>query len=127
VSDPGPDRLRRTIAALAKARPVVVVDPAADLGGLVVAAESATTSAVAFMVRHTSGFLCAAAPPWVLDRLRISPGRPDERRAWRAGYGVSVDGTEGTGTGISAAARARPSECSPTRPRGPPISFDQDT
>lgn len=44
------------------ARPVVVVDPAADLGALVVAAETATTPAVAFMVRQTSGFLCAAAP-----------------------------------------------------------------
>lgn len=106
MSDPGPDRLRRTIAAVAQARPVVVVDLAADLGALVVAAETATTPVVAFMVRQTSGFLCAAAPPWVLDRLRIPPGRPDDRRAWRAGYGVSVDGTEGTGTGISAAARA---------------------
>jgi 3,4-dihydroxy 2-butanone 4-phosphate synthase / GTP cyclohydrolase II len=74
-------------------------------GHLVLAGESATTSRVAFFVRHTSGFLCVALPGAACDRLRLPPmpgpgaAATDQR--------VSVDAARGVGTGISARDRAR--------------------
>ncbi|PXY23076.1 hypothetical protein BAY59_25500 [Prauserella coralliicola] len=93
------------VLALGRPEPVVLIDSQADLAALVLAAGAAEPSTVAVLVRHTSGFLCAAMPPQVPDRLRIPVSPARDLRPRDIEFGISVDAV-GTGTGISAAARA---------------------
>jgi 3,4-dihydroxy 2-butanone 4-phosphate synthase / GTP cyclohydrolase II len=100
------ERVRAALADLAAGRPVVLVGDEGD-GALVLAAELATPETVAFVVRHTSGFLCVALTGDDADRLDLPllSGRAGERPA--AAQCVAVDARDGVGTGISAADRAR--------------------
>jgi 3,4-dihydroxy 2-butanone 4-phosphate synthase/GTP cyclohydrolase II len=96
-------------ADLAAGRPVVVVDDAdrENEGDLIFAAELATPELVAFMVRHTSGYICAALPGAECDRLAL-PQMVQQSQDWTGtAYTVTVDAREGVTTGISAADRAR--------------------
>lgn len=93
---------------------VLVVDDASEqtCGVLVSAAQHATSSSVAFLVRHTSGLLCAAMPADRLEALELPPmpaGRTSRDRIDRshAQFRVAVDAAHGVSTGISAADRAR--------------------
>jgi 3,4-dihydroxy 2-butanone 4-phosphate synthase / GTP cyclohydrolase II len=97
-------RVGRAVAAIAANRPVVVVDDVdrEDGGDLIFAAECATTALLAFMVRHTSGYVCVALPGDECDRL----GLPPMHDRFGTDYCVTVD-LIGSGTGISAADRAR--------------------
>ena len=54
------DSIEDAVAAIKAGRPVVVVDDAdrENEGDLIFAAELATTEMTAFMVRHTSGYIC---------------------------------------------------------------------
>jgi 3,4-dihydroxy 2-butanone 4-phosphate synthase/GTP cyclohydrolase II len=92
--------LAGAVAALAAGRAVVVIDENADTGDLVVGAAAATTAAIAFTVRHSSGFLEAAVDSETCRRLRLPAASEDG-----ASQRVSVD-LRGGGTGISAADRA---------------------
>ena len=58
------DSVESAISAIAKGEIVVVVDDAAreNEGDLILAAEHATPEKIAFMIRHTSGVLCAPMP-----------------------------------------------------------------
>jgi 3,4-dihydroxy 2-butanone 4-phosphate synthase/GTP cyclohydrolase II len=100
-------RVSAVLAALRAGRPVVVVDDVQGhrVGNLVFAAEHATASLVAFVVRHTSGYLSVALPPEECERLRLPPMLGDCREGGRSGDRVTVD-LVGAGTGISASARA---------------------
>ncbi|ACC41308.1 3,4-dihydroxy-2-butanone-4-phosphate synthase [Mycobacterium marinum] len=94
-------RVRRAITAIAAGRPVVVTHDHAAQGYLVFAAEAATSSLVAFTVRHTAGYVRVALPGAECARLNLPPmchHNPTHR--------VSVD-VRATGTGISARDRAR--------------------
>lgn len=86
---------------------IMVIDTEAEqpMGALVLPAQYATTEAIAFMVRHTSGFLCVAMTEQDCERMMLPPVYgfqhsrcPNQR--------VSVD-LRDNGTGISADARAR--------------------
>ena len=101
-------RVRRALAAIAAGQPVVVVDDAdrENEGDLVFAAEFATSELVAFTVRHTSGYVCVALQEDDCERLRLPPMHHTDEDRFRTAYRVTVD-LIGTGTGISAAARAR--------------------
>jgi 3,4-dihydroxy 2-butanone 4-phosphate synthase / GTP cyclohydrolase II len=103
------DRVERALRSLSAGRPVVVVanQDGQGEGHLVLAAESATTSQVAYFVRHTSGFLCVALPGADCDRLRLPPMPCPGAAASPADQRVSVDAARGVGTGISARDRAR--------------------
>lgn len=103
------DRVERALCSLSVGRPVVVVagQDGQGEGHLVLAAESATTSQVAFIVRHTSGFLCVALPRADCDRLRLPPMPCPGAAASAADQRVTVDAARGVGTGISARDRAR--------------------
>ncbi|CAI5953372.1 unnamed protein product [Closterium sp. NIES-64] len=96
--------------ALAIARIVVVVDEhSRDVADLIMPASLATAERMAFMVRHGSGIVSAAASPAVLDRLSIPPMLAGAEGIAKNGSpsSVSVDVAVGTTTGISAADRAR--------------------
>ena len=106
----GFDILDEALRALRTGGSVVVVDDETreNEGDLVMAAEHATPETMAFIVRHTSGFVCVAMPSSVADALALPPMVPTSRNSdrMRTAYAVTVDARSGVNTGISAADRA---------------------
>ncbi len=96
------------VEQVAAGRPVVVVDDAdrENEGDLIFAAEKATPELLAFMVRHTSGFICAPLAEADADRLELPPMYHTNQDRRGTAYTVTVDAREGVSTGISAADRA---------------------
>ncbi|MEV0293594.1 bifunctional 3,4-dihydroxy-2-butanone-4-phosphate synthase/GTP cyclohydrolase II [Nocardia sp. NPDC050710] len=103
------DTIEAAVAAIAAGGMVVVVDDEnrENEGDLVLAASKATPETIGFMVRHTSGVLCAPMAGEDLDRLRLPPMTPINEDPKGTAYTVSVDAATGISTGISAADRAR--------------------
>jgi 3,4-dihydroxy 2-butanone 4-phosphate synthase/GTP cyclohydrolase II len=60
-----------------------------------------------FLVRHSSGYVCAPMPGETLDRLGVPLMTAHNRELMRTAYTISVDARDGVTTGISAADRAR--------------------
>ncbi len=102
------DSVEAAIAAVARGEIVVVVDDAAreNEGDLILAAEHASPEKVAFMIRHTSGVLCATLPNERARDLHLPLMVADNTESMRTAFTVSVDYTVGTTTGISAADRS---------------------
>jgi 3,4-dihydroxy 2-butanone 4-phosphate synthase/GTP cyclohydrolase II len=96
------------LAAIAEGRWVVVVDDEdrENEGDLVMAAELATSEAVSFCVRHTSGVICAPITSERADELDLPLMVPVSTDPRGTAYTVSVDVAGVTTTGISAADRA---------------------
>lgn len=94
--------------ALRAGRPVLVLDDAdrENEGDAILAASTASPEWVGWMVRHTSGYLCAPLPVDWADRLGLPLMVPDSADPLRTAYTVSVDAASGVTTGISAADRA---------------------
>lgn len=106
---PFDDRLAKALHDLKRGMPVFVAD-AADRESevdAVLAASKATEKWIAWLVRHTSGFVCAPMPATLADELDLPLMVPDNKDKFRTAYTVSVDAAEGVTTGISAADRAR--------------------
>ncbi|MDR7329403.1 bifunctional 3,4-dihydroxy-2-butanone-4-phosphate synthase/GTP cyclohydrolase II [Corynebacterium guangdongense] len=101
------DTIDRAIADIAAGKPVVVVDneDRENEGDLIFAAEKATPELVAFMVRHTSGYVCVAITNEDADRMDLPPMIALNQDARHTAYTITVDAATGT-TGISAASRA---------------------
>jgi 3,4-dihydroxy-2-butanone 4-phosphate synthase len=94
------------VAQLARSHPIVLVDEAADgVAVLVHAAETITTEAMAFMVKHTSGLVHVALTASRCAQLRLPPMWPFGDPS-TPDYCVTFDAREGTTTGISAHDRA---------------------
>lgn len=92
---------------------ILVEDRDPYRGVLVLAAEHATPSRVAFMVKHTAGVVCVALPTERLRALHLplmagqgGAGGSGERFETGKVFAVSVDYKHGTTTGISAEERA---------------------
>src|SRR5436190_1740309 len=85
--------IERAIDDIAAGRPVVVIDDEdpENEGDLIFAAESATPELMAFMVRYTSGFVCAAIPEADCDRLALPPMCHTNQDSYGASYAVTVD------------------------------------
>jgi 3,4-dihydroxy 2-butanone 4-phosphate synthase / GTP cyclohydrolase II len=100
--------VEEAVKDIAAGRAVIVVDDEnrENEGDLIFAAQMATTELMAFMVRHTSGFICAPLTEADADRLDLPPmyHRNQDRRG--TAYTVTVDARENVTTGISAAERA---------------------
>lgn len=96
------------LAAIAHGEMVVVVDDASreNEGDLIMAAEKVTAPALAFMIRHTSGVVCASLEPTRADALQLPLMVAENHEAQRTAFTVTVDYRSGTTTGISAADRA---------------------
>ncbi|WP_407923972.1 bifunctional 3,4-dihydroxy-2-butanone-4-phosphate synthase/GTP cyclohydrolase II [Corynebacterium comes] len=101
------DTVERAIADIAAGKAVVVVDDEdrENEGDLIFAAELATPELVAFMVRYSSGYICAALTNEDCDRLGLPPMVARNEDARHTAYTVTVDAATGS-TGISAASRA---------------------
>src|SRR3712207_9544269 len=92
--------VQRAVAALAEGRLVVVVDDAdrENEGDLVAAAELVTEEQMAFLVRHSTGIVCAPMPGARADELRLPVMVTDNTDAHGTAFTVTVDSVH-TGTG----------------------------
>lgn len=101
------DSVEDAIADIAAGKAVVVVDneDRENEGDLIFAAEKATPELVAFMVRYTSGYICAPVVREDADRLHLPPMVALNEDARGTAYTVTVDAATGS-TGISATPRA---------------------
>ncbi|MCM2294515.1 3,4-dihydroxy-2-butanone-4-phosphate synthase [Allorhizobium sp. BGMRC 0089] len=84
---------------------IVVVtddDDRENEGDLIVAATHCTPEKMAFIVRHTSGIVCAPMPKEEAKRLNLSAMVAENDSAHTTAFTVSVDFKHGTTTGISA-------------------------
>jgi 3,4-dihydroxy 2-butanone 4-phosphate synthase / GTP cyclohydrolase II len=102
------DEIDRAIKDFAAGRPVVVVDDAnrENEGDIIAAASLATPGLLAFMIRYTSGVICAPMRGAELDRLQLPLMTSQNTERMRTAFTVSVDARDGVSTGISAADRA---------------------
>jgi len=89
--------------------PVIVVDDEEreNEGDLIMAAEKATPEKVAFMIRHTSGIICAPAEAARLEALSLPMMVEQNSDPLRTAFTVSTDYVRGMTTGVSAIERAR--------------------
>ena len=100
--------VEEAIGAVRRGDLVIVVDDAdrENEGDLIMAAEKVTPEKIGFMVRHTSGVICAPVPGERLDDLQLPLMVRDNTESHRTAFTISVDVRQGTTTGISAADRA---------------------
>ena len=98
------DGIELAIDAIRAGKPVVVVDDEdrENEGDLIFAAEFATRELTAFMVRHTSGYICVAMPGSELDRLGLPPMTVVNEDRRGTAYAITVDARDVVATGISA-------------------------
>lgn len=101
------DSVEKAIADIAAGKAVVVVDDEdrENEGDIIFAAEKATPELIAFMVRYSSGYICAPLTGTDCDRLNLPPMVANNEDVRGTAYTVTVDAATGT-TGISAADRA---------------------
>jgi 3,4-dihydroxy 2-butanone 4-phosphate synthase/GTP cyclohydrolase II len=94
--------------ALRAGRPVIVADDEAreNEGDAILAAGLATPEAVAWMVNHSSGLICAPMTNAVADRLELTTMVRLNEDPRGTAYTVTVDAADRYSTGISAADRA---------------------
>ncbi|AXT85299.1 bifunctional 3,4-dihydroxy-2-butanone-4-phosphate synthase/GTP cyclohydrolase II [Aeromicrobium sp. A1-2] len=103
------DSIERAVADFRDGKAIVVVDDEGreNEGDIIFAASKATPELMAFLVRYSSGLVCAPITGDILDRLAIPLMTPHNREMMRTAYTVSIDARDGITTGISAADRAR--------------------
>lgn len=96
------------IRAIARGEMIIVVDDEhrENEGDITLAAEAATPEKIAFIVRHTSGVICAALPADRLAYLQLPLMVPQNTESMRTAFTITVDYRHDTTTGISAADRA---------------------
>ena len=101
------DEVARAIKDIADGRPVVVVDDAnrENEGDIILAAAKVTPELIAFMVRYTSGVICAPMRGADLDRLQLPLMTTQNTERMRTAFTVTIDAAQGVTTGISAADR----------------------
>ena len=99
--------IEEAIKAIAQGEMIIVVDDddRENEGDLIVAASKATVQQIAFMVRHTSGILCAPMLPERARQLQLDPMVRNNNAPLGTAFTVSVDYREGLTTGISAEER----------------------
>ena len=76
-------------------------------GDLVCAAEKASAEVINFMVKYGRGLVCLPMTGEQCDKLALHPQVVDNTARLGTAFTVSIDATEGTTTGISAADRAK--------------------
>jgi 3,4-dihydroxy 2-butanone 4-phosphate synthase/GTP cyclohydrolase II len=102
------DNVRQALRALRDGGFVVVSDAKdrENEADLIIAAEHATPERLAFLIRHTSGIVCAPMRGERADALGLPPMVAHNTEPHRTAFTVSVDVLANTTTGISAADRA---------------------
>ena len=101
------ERASAAVEAFGRGEIVVVTDDndRENEGDLVLAAVHATPEKLAFIIRHTSGIVCAPITTEIADRLRLGPMVSQNDAPLETAFTVSVDVRHGLTTGISAEER----------------------
>lgn len=96
------------IAELQAGRPVLVADDERreNEGDVIMAAQFATQEWIAWIVRNTSGYLCAPMLPHVADRLSLPLMTARNQDPHGTAYTITVDAANRKSTGIAASERA---------------------
>jgi 3,4-dihydroxy 2-butanone 4-phosphate synthase len=96
------------LAAFKRGEFLVVLDDESreNEGDLIIAAEFMTTEKMAFLVRHSSGYVCAPITNQIADRLELPLMSSTRSDRHGTAYTITCDFKEGTTTGISAHDRA---------------------
>ncbi|KAF9958487.1 hypothetical protein BGZ65_001410 [Modicella reniformis] len=102
------DSVEDAIKDFADGKFVIAVDneDRENEGDLIIAAEKVTTEQMAFLIRHTSGYVCVPTAPSRLEELELPLMVPNNQELMKTAYTISVDYAHGTSTGISAHDRA---------------------
>lgn len=97
------------VSALKSGRPVIAVDDEdrENEGDVIMAAEHATAEWLAWIVRVSSGFVCAPMTNERADALALPLMTEDNKDSLRTAYTITVDAAGQSTTGISATDRAR--------------------
>lgn len=105
----GFDTVEDAIAAIGEGHPVIVVDDfeRENEGDLIMAAELATPEWMGFVIRYSSGIVCAAMPEERADALKLPPMVDNNEDPRSTAYTITVDAAEGISTGVSGTDRAR--------------------
>lgn len=100
--------IERSLQDFAKGKFVIITDDESreNEGDLMLLAEKATTEALGFMVRHTSGVICATITEEIARKLSLPAMVKRNQDEKRTAFTVSVDLLAGQTTGISAQERA---------------------
>jgi len=96
------------LAALREGKPVLVADDEGreNEGDAIISAQLASQEWLAWIVRHSSGYICAPMTAEIADRLELPLMVADNEDPHGTAYTISVDATDRISTGISAADRA---------------------
>src|SRR3954465_15626167 len=102
-----PQRVEAAIAAFARGEIVVVTDDddRENEGDLFVAASLCTSEKMAFIIRHTSGIVCAPLSVAEARRLHLDPMVAANDAPLGTAFTIKVDVRHGLATGISAEER----------------------
>ncbi|MCB1501180.1 MAG: 3,4-dihydroxy-2-butanone-4-phosphate synthase [Bauldia sp.] len=102
------ERVAAAVRAFGEGEIVVVTDDddRENEADLILAAVHATPEKIAFVIRHTSGIVCAPLTRDIARRLHLDPMVADNDSPHTTAFTVSVDFRHGTTTGISADERA---------------------
>ncbi|PLB50148.1 3,4-dihydroxy-2-butanone 4-phosphate synthase [Aspergillus steynii IBT 23096] len=103
------DSIEDTITAFKNGEFIIVLDSQdrENEGDLIIAAESITDAQMAFLVRYTSGLICAPITPAIATRLALPQMVVENADPKGTAYTISIDSSDpSVTTGISAQDRA---------------------
>ncbi|KAJ5082952.1 hypothetical protein N7532_011995 [Penicillium argentinense] len=103
------DTIEDTIAAFKNGEFIIVLDDQdrENEGDLIIAAESITAAQMAFLVRYTSGLICAPITPDLAKRLALPQMVTENADPKGTAYTITIDSSDDSvTTGISAQDRA---------------------
>ncbi|ORE02801.1 hypothetical protein CU097_010925 [Rhizopus azygosporus] len=102
------DPVEEAIKDFANNKFVIVMDneDRENEGDLIIAAQNITTEQMAFLIRHSSGYICVPTTGERLDELELPLMVEKNTELMRTAYTISCDYAHGTTTGISAHDRA---------------------
>lgn len=101
--------LEKALEALRQGSFVLIVDEESreNEGDLVMAAQFMTREAMAFLIRHTSGIICAPMQADRLEALQLPQMVNANTELHQTAFTISIDCRHGTTTGISAEDRTK--------------------
>ncbi|KAI8880334.1 3,4-dihydroxy-2-butanone 4-phosphate synthase [Backusella circina FSU 941] len=102
------DPIKEALKVFAANKFILVMDDEdrENEGDLIIAAKNVTTEQMAFLIRYSSGYICAPTTPERLQELKLPLMVEKNTELMRTAYTISCDYAHGTTTGISAHDRA---------------------